>query len=75
VRTLGYWFVRAALFFSVVLALWALGLRSWSAAIVAVPLSWLIAFAVFGTEHDPLAQLVERHLSKRSDRGNEGKEG
>ncbi|MBN2177328.1 MAG: hypothetical protein JW722_06685 [Demequinaceae bacterium] len=67
-RTLGYWIVRAALFLCVLLALWAVGWRNWSASIGALCVSWLVAYAVFGTQHDLLSQWLERYFDGRADR-------
>jgi divalent metal cation (Fe/Co/Zn/Cd) transporter len=68
VRVLGYWLVRAALFLCVVVALYAVGWRNWSEWIGAFLLSWLIAYMLFGSQHDYFAQLVERFFDRRASR-------
>jgi len=75
VRVLGYWLVRAALFLCVVMALWAVGWRHWSVSIGAVLLSWLIAYALFGSQHDAVTQWGERIVSGRASRRGQGTEG
>lgn len=61
-RVLGYWLVRAALFLSVAVALYAVGWRHPSAAIGAVLLSWLIAYLLFGSQHDHISEWIERRV-------------
>jgi divalent metal cation (Fe/Co/Zn/Cd) transporter len=68
VRVLGYLVVRVALFLCVLLALYAVGWRHWSEVFGAVLLSWLIAYMLFGSQHDYIAQLIERFFDRRASR-------
>ena len=67
-RVLGYWLVRFALFVCVAVALYAVGWRNWSEAVGAVLLSGLIAYLLFGSQHDYIAQVIERFFGRRASR-------
>jgi hypothetical protein len=73
VRVLGYWLVRAALFLCVAVALYAVGWRNESAAIGAVLLSWMIAYMLFGSQHDHISEWIETRVDEWKLRRAEGK--